>query len=161
MTQRIKTNIKFKRGDRDELYGFVTKIGSSWRGCHEEDDVKKRIVYVDRDVQMGMEPDLLYKVTLIPMTKKDGFIAISAHQVKFSAKIKTELDDDKFKVTVSFGHKTLTYSPMSKSKKHSDMNAIANLIRDRKDLEGSMQVAEDFLDNATMALVLYKRAKEG
>lgn len=160
MAQTIKTNIKFKKDSRDQLYGFVTKVGSSWRGCREEDTVKKKIVYADKKVQLSMEPGLLYHVVLIPMTVKDGFIAIQAQQMKFNAKINTELNDNKFKVSVSFGNKVFIYDPASKSKKRSDMNAIAQLIRERKDLEGSMQVADDFLDNAMMALVLYKRSNK-
>lgn len=155
--QTIKTNIKFKRGSRKELYGFVTKVGPSWRGCHEEYTGKKKIVYVDEKLSTELEPGLLYRVALIPMNGKDGFIAITAKQIKFTAKIKTELDDDKFKVFVSFGNKTFIYDPKSKSEKKNNMNAIAQLIRERPDLEGSMEVADDFLDNAYMALTLYKR----
>lgn len=156
--QTIKTNIKFKRGAGKELYGFVTKVGSSWRGCHEESTNKKKIVYVDEKLSANMKAGLLYHVTLIPMTDKDGFIAITAKQVKFTAKIRTELDDDTFRVYVIFGNKTFTYDPTSPSEKRRDMNAIAKLIREREDLEGRMEIADEFLDNASMAFMLYKRA---
>lgn len=160
MVQTIKTNIKFKRGKDEKLYGFVTKVGSSWRGCREEETKKKKIVYIDRKLEVEVEPGLLYHVTLIPMTEKDGFIAVQVKQVKFNARIKTELDNDKFRVYVSFGNKVFTYDPSSPSKKKSDMNAIADLIRNRHDLECNIEIADEFLDNAMMALILYKRSKK-
>lgn len=156
-SQVIKTNIKFKRNDWKQLYGFVTKVGDSWRGCHEEDNCKKKIVYVDYYLEVNMRPGLLYHVAMIPMHDKDGFIAVEARQVKFNAKIETHLEEGNFQVLVKFGHKVFIYDPTSKSKKKNDMFAIANLIRERQDLNSSFAVADEFLDNAMMAYVLYKK----
>lgn len=157
-SQRIKTNIKFKQNEKGAFYGFVTKNQrGSWRGCNEEDEVKKKIVFVDKHDDGDMTPNVLYRVNLIPMTSDNGFIAFNPKLVQFVAKIETEADDHKYRVTVKFGNKTITYDPTSKNKKKNDIQTIANLLKNRADLKYKEAVAEEFLDCACLLLSIYKR----
>lgn len=157
-SQRIKTNIKFKQNERGAFYGFVTKNeNGSWRGCKEDSNVKKKIVFVDRHEDSGIIPNALYQVTLIPMTSDNGFIAINARLVQFVAKINTEVEEHTYRVTVQFGQKTIVYDPTSKDAKKNNIQTIANLLRNRVDLKSKDAVAEEFLDSACLLLSIYKR----
>lgn len=157
-SQRIKTNIKFKQNERGVFYGFVTKNErGSWRGCNEDSNVKKKIVFVDEHEKNNIIAGALYQVTLIPMTSNKGFIALNAKLVQFEAKINTEVNDDTFRVSVQFGQKIIIYDPTSEDTKKNNIQAIANLLRSRIDLKSKDAVAEEFLDSACLLLSIYKR----
>lgn len=157
-SQRIKTNIKFKQNERGAFYGFVTKNKKgSWRGCNENCDVKKQIVFVDEHEASNIIAGALYQVTLIPMTSKNGFIALNAKLVLFEAKINTEVEDNIFRVTVQFGQKVIIYDPTSEDSKKNNIQAIVNLLKSRVDLKSKDAVAEEFLDSACLLLSIYKR----
>lgn len=150
MTKRLKTNIKFKKNAQTgQFFGFVTKKGSSWRGC-DDTECKKRIVFVDRKASSGMVENALYHVTLIPMKVKDGFIAITAEIIKFDAKIETTVDGGVYKVDVRFGNRCITYEPESKDKRKNDITTIADKLRARIDLQDPERVVNDFLEAATI-----------
>lgn len=160
----IKTNIKFKQNDKGHLYGFVAKSDSgSWRGVREEDKSKKKIVFVDPMAERDMKPGLLYRSVLIPMTDEHGFICLNATKVMFQAQIKPfDIPEHKFfRVEVHFGNKTIAYNPSSTDKKYNNMQSIADLIRKREDICNPLEVADNFLDAATVALTLYKREQKG
>lgn len=157
-SQRIKTNIKFKQNEKGVFYGFVTKNQKgSWRGCNEEDDVRKKIVFVDKHDDKDMIPNTLYQVSLIPMTSDHGFIALNPKLVQFVAKIETEADNNKYRVTVKFGNKIIIYDPTSPNKKKNDIQTIVNLLKSRADLKYKEAVTEEFLDCACLLLSIYKR----
>ena len=157
-SQRIKTNIKFKQNEKGAFYGFVTKNEKgSWRGCNENSDVKKQIVFVDEHEARNIISGALYQVTLIPMTHKRGFIALNARLVQFEAKINTEVKEHVFRVTVQFGQKIIIYDPTSEDSRKNNIQAIVNLLKNRIDLKSKDAVAEEFLDSACLLLSIYKR----
>lgn len=156
-TKRLKTNIKFKKNQATgQFFGFVTKKDSSWRGCEEQQECKKRIVFVDRALSGSIIENALYHATLIPMKSGEGFIAISANLVKFEGKVETIIDSDTFVVNVKFGSRCFTYNPSSKNKKKNDISSIVKMLKGRVDLLDSECVINDFLEAATIALAYYK-----
>lgn len=163
MTQQtIKTNIKFKKNERNIFQGFVTKNEhGSWRGCREDSDIsKKKIVLLDpRQITIPIKENTLYQCTLIPMKSDSGYIVIQAKQVQFEAKVETIVHEDTYQVVVKFGNKTITYDPTSKQDKRNDKQAIANMLRSREDLKYANAIAEEFLDCACLLQTIYKRAK--
>ena len=163
MSQQIKTIIKFTKGtegiNNGKTYGFVTKKDGHWMGCRAEDDCKKKIVFIDRMIAKSIQENVPYNVTLIPMQSDKGFIATSATQVKFDAKIITRMSKGVFKVLVKFGMKTIVFDPSSNSERYNCINVIADHIRHRTDLKSPIQVAEDFIDCACIVKDLYKREK--
>lgn len=156
--QRIKTNIKFKKNERGVFYGFVTKNKKgSWRGCNEESEVKKKIVFLDNHEESNMIPNALYQVTLIPMKSDSGFIALNPKILQFIAKIETKVENNIYNVTVKFGNRTVIYDPTSDNKKKNNIQSIANFLKSRVDLKYKDAVAGEFLDCACLLLSIYKR----
>ena len=160
MSQRIKTNIKFYKGlggVESRIYGLVTKIQGSWRGCRETDDCKKKIVFVDPSISKDIVPNVLYSCSLVPMKKEEGFIVKSAQIVKFKAIIETKITKSIFRVSVKFGNKVFVYDPDSKEKRHKDIKTIAESLRKRIDILDANQTAEDFLNSACIVKRLYEQ----
>lgn len=165
MTQptKIKTNIKFYKGldnIADRIYGFVTKKDGSWRGCRIEDDIKKKIVFVDAAIAKDILPNILYSCSLIPMRNDKGFIAKSASVIKFEATIRTTCRNNVFVVTVKFGNKLYIYDPSSKEGRKRDIKKIADTLRNRIDLVDAFNVAEEFVNAACMVKHMYNQSHD-
>lgn len=161
MRNRIVTNIKFYKGldnVADKLYGFVTKVDGSWRGCRDTEKTKK-IVFVDSAVAGNILPNVLYSCSLIPMTSGNGFIAKSATVVKFAAKIITTTKNDVFMIKVVFGNKTIVYDPSSHETRRNSIQLIADMLRSRLDLKNAPEVAEDFITSASAVKRLYLQSQ--
>lgn len=153
MSSKIKTNIKFYKGLNnvsEQLYGFVVKVGNSWRGCREEAP-KKKLVLVEHHLNSTIVPNALYKCTLVPMRNGHGFVVQSAKLVQFPALIKTKYEKGSFEVTVSFGIKSYHYNPTSTNPAYNNIKWIADKLRSRIDLKDSWSVAESFIDHALAA----------
>lgn len=158
MSERtIKTNVKFYKGldnIADRTYGFVTKVNGSWKGCRETEK-KKKIVFVDAAIEDDIIPNALYKCLLVPMRGEKGFVAKTASLIQFSCTITTICRRNTFRVTAKFGNKIIIYDPSSHERRKRNIKYIADILRNRIDLENSLKVAEDFIDNACMVKRLY------
>lgn len=160
MSTRIKTNIKFYKGldnVADKLYGFVTKVNGSWRGCRD-DVAKKKIVFLDSVIAPTVLPNVLYSCSLIPMRHEDGFIAKSATLIQFDGQVITRCRKSNHSVLVRFGNRLIIYDPSSKEKRKRDIQKIADNIRSRVDLKNANAVAEEFIDSACMVKRLYDQS---
>lgn len=160
--KQVKTNIKFFKGlenVENRLYGFVTKVNGSWRGCRS-DEKKKKIVFLDYAIEKDIIPNTLYHCSLIPMKSDSGFIAKTAKLIKFPATVSTACKDDNYIVKVRFGNKVVTYDPACNDKKKNDIKAISDLLRKRVDLENSQDVAEEFINSAFLVRRLYEQSKQ-
>lgn len=156
----IKTNLKFKKADNGQFYGFVTRVGASMKGCNENDQCKKSIVFADKKLT-GIIPNALYRTTLIPMNdEKHGFIAINADIIKFKARVEALVTENEFKVEVKFGNKVITYDPSSKSKMYSSISRIAEILSHRVDIMYPGETVNDFLEAANIVLAYYKDYKD-
>lgn len=158
MVKRIKTYLKFQRSERDKRYfvSYVRKENGSWKGCHESDACKKKIVLADAKVAQTLLENVLYSVTLVPMKECMGFVAISAVPVKFSATVETFIDDDRYAVDVKFGHKLITYDPSSPLENRRSIENIVETLRRRIDIKHPEQVIADFKESAETVLAYYK-----
>lgn len=156
---KIKTNIKFYKGldnIADRIYGFVTKVNGSWRGCRKEDE-KKKIVFVDASIAKDIIPNVLYSCSLIPMRNDEGFIVKSATVIKFEGLIRATCNKNVFVVSVKFGNKLYIYDPSSKEGRKNDIKAIADILRNRIDLVDAFNVAEEFVNAACMVKHMYNQ----
>lgn len=156
-SKTIKVYIKFQKGlgnAEDRIYGFVTKVNGSWKGCYETEK-KKKIVFVAQHIAQDIVPNVLYSCSLIPMREKHGFIAQSASVVKFRAVISTVCRKGTFMVNVKFGNKIFIYDPSSKEHRRNNIQAIAEKLKWRIDLENALCVAEEFVNAAFVVKRLY------
>ena len=141
----LKVYLKFHESDGKKIAFVTKKENGSWAGCKEESQCHKRIVVVDTKLSEKILENVLYKVTLISMANKSsGFVAIHATPVKFDARIDTIVNGDRFKITVSFGNKTVEYNPYSKSKGKNDISRITMMLLDRHDIKDKDRVVHDF-----------------
>lgn len=146
---KIKTCLKFKRSKLNQsLIGFVTKQGQSWRGCRENENVNKKIVIADYQISKSMLPEILYKVTLVPMTTDKGFIAINATEIKFEAFVTIVKNNGVYEVIVSFGNKNIVFSPMSNNGKSNDYGKVLKVLANRIDIKDLEIVISDFAQAA-------------
>lgn len=158
MAKRIKTYLKFQRSERDKVsfVSYVRKENGSWKGCHESDDCKKKIVLVDAGIAVTILDNVLYNTTLVPMKECMGFVAISAEPVKFQARIDTFIEDDKYAVEVRFGHKLIVYDPSSKQENRRSIDGIIQILSRRIDIKEPERVICDFKESAETVLAYYK-----
>lgn len=156
-TKTIKVYIKFQKGlgnAKDRIYALVTKSKGSWKGCYESEQ-KKKIVFAAQQIEQDIVPGVLYCCSLIPMREKHGFIAKSASIVKFKAVVSTVCRKGTFMVNVKFGNKVFIYDPSSKEHRRNNIQAIAEKLRWRIDLENAPCVAEEFISAACVVKRLY------
>lgn len=164
MSKRIKTYLKFQRSERDKvsLVAYVQKENGSWKGCHESDKCKKKVVLADSQIAQTLLENVLYNATLIPMKERMGFVAISAEPVKFPATIETFIDDDgRYAVDVRFGHKLITYEPDSKLENRRSISGIIETLERRIDIKHPEQVIADFKEAAEIVFAYYKADRMG
>lgn len=156
MAKRIKTNVKFVMSERDgSPIGYVTKINGAWKGCRGNDQCKKKIVLVDKELGKRIVPNCLYKVVIIPMLHNDGFVTIHAEIVKFTATVTTNIDGDFPSVSVTFGNKTIVYDPSSYDRNRSDMSCVIKTLSQRIDIKDMDSVIADFIDSAELVRRTY------
>ena len=158
MAKRIKTYLKFQRSERDKVsfVSYVRKENGSWKGCHETDEHKKKIVLVDAKVAETLIENVLYNATLIPMHERDGFVAISAEPVRFTASVEMIIEDDKYVVEVKFGHKLIVYDPSSPMENRRSIDGIIQILSHRIDIKEPERVICDFKESAETVLAYYK-----
>lgn len=161
MSQKvIRTKIKFEvsKSDGAVLVGYVTKDERNFiRGCRENDPVKKKIVIAHDNIAPGIIPNVLYDCTIIPMSTGAGYIATSADVYKFPAVIDTTVSNNRFKVEVKFGGKTVVYDPQFgiEDSRRTVEGALA-VLEGRVDIKDKPQVINAFLRSANMVHSLYR-----
>ena len=158
MAKKIKTYLKFRRSERNgtSFVSYVRKENGSWKGCHESDGYKKKIVLADAALAAILLENVLYNTTLIPMKESMGFVAINAEPVKFQARINTIIDDDRYAVEVKFGHKLIVYEPASPMENRRSIDGIIKTLSHRIDIKDPERVICDFKESALTVLAYYK-----
>lgn len=163
-TELIRTKIKFSRSAKDgvTLVGYVTKNDRNvYRGCRESDPAKKKVVIPDTAVASVMIENALYDCALKPMSNGSGFIAVKAELCLFPAVVDTTITNNRFKVTVKFGNKTIVYDPqygVDDSRK--TVEGVLEILRGRNDIRDKEQIIDAFLRSANMVSAIYKDYKK-
>lgn len=148
--KRIQTKLKFMKSEETGAYiAFVSENFKTGRICgvRKDSEYPKKICVLDKKLVYEVLPNTLYDVTLIPMTEKNGYIAIEATPVQFKAIIETTyVPKAIYLVEAKFGNKTIRFDPMSGRK-----NSIRNLteckrvLEKRTDIKDIVQVVDDFM----------------
>ena len=144
-SKKFTVNLKFQRSENGRIAGFVTRYSGSWHGCRADEEKPKQIVLLDIKLANIIMPGVLYKAKLIPMRDNAGFVAISASPIQFDATVSTVFNDNKPRVELKFGNKTIIYSPLSNSPKYSDIDSISNHLLHRLDIRNVYEVTQNFI----------------
>ena len=161
MSQKvIRTKIKFTESKRDSavLVGYVTKDDQNFiRGCREDDPAKKKIVIPAESVAPGIVPNVLYECVIRPMASGSGYVAIDASVCQFPAVVDATVSNNRFKVEVRFGGKTVVYDPQfGIEDSRRTVEGALSVLEGRMDIKDKPQVVKAFLRSGNMVHSLYK-----
>ena len=84
------------------------------------------------------------------MHKAKGYVVVAATPVQFPATVETIIVPKMlYKVTVSFGNKTIYLDPKDgKSAMSRTLDGVLQILRERKDIENHEEVIADFIKQA-------------
>ena len=148
-----KSQIKFAKSERTgELIGFVSRHSKTrqLKGVREDSRYGKQICVLAEDLKGTIEPNVLYSVELKPMHKAKGYVVVAATPVQFPATVETIIvPKTLYKVTVSFGYKTIYLDPKDgKSAMSRTLDGVLPVLKERKDIENHEEVIADFIKQA-------------
>ena len=152
--KKIRTKLKFVKSDKTGAYvSFVSQNPKTGRICgvRQDSEYPKKICVLDKKLMCDVLLNTLYDVTLIPMSQKNGYIAIEAAPVQFKATIETTyVPKAIYVVEVKFGNKTIRFDPMNSRKDTvRTIEGCKGILEKRVDIKNITYVVEDFVDAAT------------
>ena len=116
----IHTLLKFTKSDHsDQLVSYVSAnpVTGQIKGVRKDSKYPHVVVVCSPSVSPIILPNVLYKVSLVPMNKSHGYVCISAEPQQFNATVSIEYEpQEKYNILVSFGNKTMLYDPLKGSK---------------------------------------------
>jgi hypothetical protein len=159
-SQRIYTKVKFTKSEQTGAYiAFVSKSRTTRRieGVRKDSDLPKKICIISQTLAKTIVPNILYKVTLIPMTEKDGYIAIEATPASFRATIETTyIKGAVYKMEIKFGNQTILFDPVDgRQESTRTIRGVKGVLEKRMDVKNLPQVIEDFLSQANLLMNYY------
>ena len=112
----IHTLLKFTKSQQsDQLVSYVSAnpVTGQIKGVRGDSKYPHVIVVCSPSVTPVILPNVLYKVTLVPMNKSRGYVCVSAEPQQFIATVNIEYEPrEKYNIIVSFGNKTMLYDPL-------------------------------------------------
>ncbi len=143
----------FAKSERaGELIGFVSRHSKTrqLKGVRENYALGKQICILSEDLKGTIEPNVLYSVELKPMHKARGYVVVAATPEQFPATVETIIvPKTLYKVTVSFGNKTIYLDPKDgKSAMSRTLDGVLPVLRERKDIENHEEAVANFIKQA-------------
>ena len=136
----VFTMLKFELSEKDHssYIGYVsqnTKTGKV-NGVRVDSHYPKRVCIVDAKINYLIIPGVLYRVTLIPMKSKQGYIVIEAEPYQFKATIKTNyIPKTLYQVEVCFGQRKIVFDPLDGRKScRNSIKGVAEQLSKRFDI---------------------------
>lgn len=128
------------------MVGFVRKRDGSWIGCHENEDVKKKIVVIGNQVSNVME-NVLYRAKLIPMLSDHGFVCIGVKPVQFDAEMEVipHLKGGGYSVKITFGNRKMVYDEKNDNPMSSNLQKFVDRLSHRIDIKNIGKLVDDFI----------------
>lgn len=145
---KIYTRAKFIYSkERNKMEAYVASEPDTGRivGVKFDAPVYKRLCIPSLDVT-NIVANVLYDVTLVPMSSSNGFIVTEATPVQFEATVKTYYTPKiQYVASVSFGYKEIFYDPLyGKQRSTRTIDGIKELLERRIDIKNITSVIEDF-----------------
>ena len=154
--------MKFSKSNvTNALVSFITIDQNSGyiRGVKEDSQYPKLICIPDKKLLPYIESGVLYDVEMVRAEgNRSGYIVVKAEPHQFPARISTSIVRNAiYKITISFGNKTLVFDPMDGKKDNvRTIEGVVKLLEARKDIRNLSQVIEDFTRSANILLLSYE-----
>lgn len=150
----VFTRVKFTKSEKTGLpIGFVSQnpVNKRIKGVREDCKFPKSVVIVDAKLAPEIMLDVLYKVAIVPMRNKHGYITIEAEPHQFKATIDMcYVKKAVYVVEVKFGNQVIRFDP--KDGKKDSMRTLSGcraLLEKRLDIANIVEVVEEFTAAAT------------
>ncbi len=158
----VFTRVKFTKSKKTGLpHGFVSQnpVTKRINGVREDSKFPKSICLVDPKIASQIVLDALYKVAIVPMRDRNGYIVIEAEPYLFNALIETcYVPKACYIIEVKFGNQIIRFDP--KDGKKESMRTLSGcraLLEKRMDIANLDEVLEEFTDAATELIKKYRR----
>ena len=160
----IKVRLRFMKSTKTGyVVGFVSENPKTgvWHGVGEDKPVPKKICVLDRSLAPYVILNKLYDADLVPMQKKDGFVAKNIELVQYQAKVITShIPGMLYHVEAVFGGKRIVFDPAeSRDRSVCDPQRAIEKLRIRTDVLNLEQALEEFGDEANRRNQLYLKGK--
>lgn len=152
-----KSQVKFAKSERTgEMIGFVSRHSKTrqLKGIREDSTFGKKICVLSQDLKGSILPNVLYGVELKSMHNGNGYVVVSAEQVRFKARVETVIFPHKtYRVQITFGNKTVYFDPLNgKSPSSNTVEGVIEVLSAREDIAGREDVIGDFKKQAEVLI---------
>lgn len=159
---KVQTKLKFVKSEKTgAIVSFVSQNPKTGRICgvRQDSQYPKKICILDKKLVSEVLLNVLYDVTMIPMTEKNGYVVIAMTPVEFKATISTTyVKKAIYRVEVKFGNKTIVFDPLDGKKDTiRTLKGCLSVLEKRVDIKDITQVVADFQESANK-LLNYMRA---
>ena len=159
---KVQTKLKFVKSEKTgAIVSFVSQNPKTGRICgvRQDSQYPKKICILDKKLVSEVLLNVLYDVTMIPMTEKNGYVVIEMTPVEFKATISTTyVKKAIYRVEVKFGNKTIVFDPLDGKKDTiRTLKGCLSVLEKRVDIKDITQVVADFQES-TNKLLNYMRA---
>lgn len=159
---KVQTKLKFVKSEKTgAIVSFVSQNPKTGRICgvRQDSQYPKKICILDKKLVSEVLLNVLYDVTMIPMTEKNGYMVIEMTPVEFKATISTTyVKKAIYRVEVKFGNKTIVFDPLDGKKDTiRTLKGCLSVLEKRVDIKDITQVVADFQESANK-LLNYMRA---
>jgi len=159
---KVQTKLKFVKSEKTgAIVSFVSQNPKTGRICgvRQDSQYPKKICILDKKLVSEVLLNVLYDVTMIPMTEKNGYVVIGMTPVEFKATISTiYVKKAIYRVEVKFGNKTIVFDPLDGKKDTiRTLKGCLSVLEKRVDIKDITQVVADFQESANK-LLNYMRA---
>lgn len=159
---KVQTKLKFVKSEKTgAIVSFVSQNPKTGRICgvRQDSQYPKKICILDKKLVSDVLLNVLYDVTMIPMTEKNGYVVIEMTPVEFKATISTTyVKKAIYRVEVKFGNKTIVFDPLDGKKDTiRTLKGCLSVLEKRVDIKDITQVVADFQESANK-LLNYMRA---
>lgn len=160
-TQKGKqVRLKFTKSSKNNSYIAFIVIDKHGKaiGVKEDDPRDKKICVVDGALNSKVIAGALYKCRIISMANRKGYIAHHLELVQYPATFTIDYKPKvSYKLTVSFGHKSITYNPFNaRNKCERFLTTTLQALKERVDVLDLPGVVEKF---ERQAMILDMRLK--
>lgn len=158
----VFTRIKFSKSQKTGLpIGFVSQNPVTKRimGVREDSKYPKSVCIVDAKIAPDIILDVLYKVAIVPMRSKKGYIAIEAEPYQFKALLEVSyVKKACYVINVKFGNQIIRFDPKDGTKDSMrTLSGCKALLEKRLDIANLADVVEEFVEAATDLIEKYRR----